>query len=230
MDRTIAVSDLDEQLPAADSQVKPTAGKSGLAQGGLPHTRCCSSALARSREGLCLIRPSQDGQGLGRSASLTVVGARQASAAPAVIKRVSTPGQSRGSRSSTLASISTAPANDHPTGRISGARSSAGSLKRKHRRSSHRSARVEARAIPVGVVSSPPPPTKIFQPAASLTTAGAGTPMSKCARRVRQDPTAMALAVTLSISRECRAAETPAMSAMESSAPTLWKWTSWGDT
>jgi hypothetical protein len=96
MDRTIAVSDLDEQLPAADSQVKSTAGKSGLAQGGLPHTRCCSSALARSREGLCLIRPSQDGQGLGRSASLTVVGARQASAAPAVIKRVSTPGQSRG--------------------------------------------------------------------------------------------------------------------------------------
>jgi hypothetical protein len=42
------------------------------------------------------------------------------------------------------------------TGRISGARSSAGSLKPKHRRSSHRSARVEARAIPVGVLSSPP--------------------------------------------------------------------------
>jgi hypothetical protein len=69
MDRTIAVSDLDEQLPAADSQVNPTAGKSGLAQRGLPHTRCCSSALARSREGLCLIRPSQAGQCLGRSAS-----------------------------------------------------------------------------------------------------------------------------------------------------------------
>jgi len=141
-------------MKAADSQVNPTAGKSGSCAGRSPAHRCCSSPLARSREGLCLIR--QDGQCLGRSAAYMVIGTSQASAAPAVIKRVSTPGQSRGSRSSTLASISTAPAKDHPTGCISGARSSAGSLKRKRRRSSHRSARVEARAIPVGVVNSPP--------------------------------------------------------------------------
>ena len=93
-------------------------------------------------------------------------------------------------------------------------------------RSSHRSARADTNAIPVGVVSSPEPPAKIFHPVSQLddsrhrhtqVAVGPSDPS-----RIRQRP---ALALMLSISRECRAAATPTMSAMESSAPTSWKCT-----
>jgi hypothetical protein len=90
-------------------------------------------------------------------------------------------------------------------------------------RSSHRSANAETTAIPVGVVSSPEPPAKIFQPVASSNY-----------RWYRYTEVAMytlnasgsdrnALALMLWIWSAWRAADTPTMSAMESSAPTSWK-------
>ena len=87
-----------------------------------------------------------------------------------------------------------------------------------------RSANAASRAIPVGVVRSPTPPASPASREASCGTAGTGTgnspwapgPAGAQATRTEADPCRRPT---------CSAAHTPTMSAMESNAPTSWKWT-----
>ena len=93
-------------------------------------------------------------------------------------------------------------------------------------RSSQVRASAATSAMPVGVVSSPVPPACTRHPADSRTTAGTGTGRSPWAARVRPEPTATEPALTDVTPRSVSAAATPTTSAIESSAPTSWKWTS----
>ena len=98
-DRSVAVSDLDRQSVAGNSEINPTAGESGLARSRLPGADGAGLRQHDVAKLGRLIWAGQNGQGMGRSTLLhhdrdkpCVGGAGSDQAVP------STPGQSRGSQ------------------------------------------------------------------------------------------------------------------------------------
>ena len=171
------------------------------------------------------------------------MGSSQASSAPADINDVSTPGQSLGSRSSTLAcSTSTvSPSSvvaadllaEHDADHVRHARGVPGTGADPHRGDR------EGRQVSIFRCQGddqrhagrcrPLPRPAVAAPASRAPTApprvrASGT--SPCATRARPEPTATSPAVTVVTPRSCSAAHTPTTSAIESRAPTSWKCTS----